>query len=211
MGVYPSDNYVFVLSITNPDGSNPVVITEPTLTVVNAVTGSVVTAAQAMVAIPGTQKVYTYVWDTTGLQDGTYLGLVSYATADATVQGRLLKAVRLGDSRITGVVALDSSVAKDETVAKDATVMKFSDYVLPQNDEYVQAIYSKTQLIPTNPATADDLTVLADKLEDIHDFVVGTWTVNKANNTMTLFRKDGSILQSFTLEITSTESNRLRA
>lgn len=208
--LYPNDKHVFLLSIVNADGSNPNVTVAPTVTIINAVSGNVVVPATAMDLIAGTQKVYSYVWDTAAQPEATYLALVSYAADGVTVQGRMLESVRLGDSRVTGAVALDATVAKELTVAKDATVMKYAQYVLPKNDDYVRAIKSRVDLLPNDPASAAAIAALAAKLEDVHDFVTGTWIVDKANDKMTLYRKDGSVLQAFNLEDTDTHSNRLR-
>jgi hypothetical protein len=209
--VYPNDTYIFLLSVTKADGGDPNVTAAPTITVLNAASGQVVSAAAPMTLIDGTRKVYSYAWDTTGQTDGAYIGVVSYAADGVTIQGQLLETVRLGDARVKGPVALDATVAKDSTVAKDATVMHYREYVLPKNDDYVRSIYSKVQLIPANPATAEAITSLGLKLEDIHDFVMGTWVVDKVAKTMTLRRKDGSVLTTFNIADTDTTSSRIKA
>ena len=78
---------------------------------VDAISGAVLVSAAAMNLIAGTAQVYTYALTTTGIAEGTYLAVASYATAAATVNNLFLETVRLGDSRVTGPVALEATVA----------------------------------------------------------------------------------------------------
>lgn len=209
MSLYPGDSYRFVLSITKADGSTPSVTSPPTISVVRLSDNAVLVSNASMNPVPGTEIVYTYVWNSSGQGNGHYLAVVSYAADGVTVTNRLLEAVRLGDSRITGVVALESTAAKDATVAKDVTTLKSSEYVSPDASPIVQSIKSKVDLLPADPATETTLSILDTKLEDIHDEVVGRWSVDKASQTLTLFRKNGMVLKSFNLISNSAVSERV--
>ena len=199
--LYPGDIRTFLLSLSHTDGSAPTVTTAPLITVIRLIDGVSVTTAQAMVLVTGTSLVYAYPWNTAGLANGDYLAVVSYAADGATINGRFLENVRLGDTRVTGLVALDSTVAHDATVAKDATVAHLADLatINPSTSAAVLGIKAKTDTLPTNPASQDSLLALTQLITDVHDVSLGTWVVDKTQNpkVLTFRRLDGSVLANF--------------
>jgi phosphoribosylformylglycinamidine (FGAM) synthase-like enzyme len=197
--IYPGDTHVFSLALGSGSSGDTAVMVTPRITVLDALSGAVLVSAAAMNLIAGTAQVYTYAWTTTGIPEGAYFAVVSYATASATVNNRFLEAVRLGDSRVTGPVALDATVAKDATVAHDAAVLKLSDYTPAGRDAVVQAIKARTDLLPNDPASLSALTAIATALNDVRDFALGSWVNDMVNHTLTLRRVDGSVLAVFTV------------
>jgi len=151
--------------------------------------------------LPGTTLVYSYLWNTAAAANGDYLAVVSYAADGNTFNGQFVERIRLGDSRITGAVALDATVAHDATVAKDATVAHLTDLatISPNTSTVVLAIKAKTDLLPANPASGDALTLITSLLTDVHDAQLGTWSVDKTQNpkVLTFKRLDGTTLASF--------------
>lgn len=200
--VYSGDTHQFVLSITKSDGSDPLVTATPTITVVRLRDQVALVTAQAMTLITGTQEIYTYAWHTTGVEDGDYLAFVSYATDGVVVTSRYLDRVRIGDARVTGVVAQDATVAKDGTVAKDATVAKASAVgQLPTMSETLARIESKVNQLPVRPADEATLEVLEAMLQDVKDAELGTWIIDKTVNpkVLSLRRLDGTTLAQYQL------------
>lgn len=212
--IYPGDLVRFFLSITNTDGSDPDVTVAPVITIVRARDGQAVVTAAAMTLVAGTQKLYQNIWDSAGVEDGEYYALVSYVADGVTVSNRFLNNVRLGDSRVTGVVALDATVAKEGTTAKDATVAHASDLagLNPDNSSAVQSIKAKTDLLPNDPASETTLASVLALLVDLNDATLGSWRIDKTVNpqTITFLRPDGSTLASFSLSESDTESLRTR-
>lgn len=212
---YPGDSYTFLLTITLATGAGPTITTAPVITVVNLSTGSAVVTGQTMTAITGTSsQVYKYIWNTAGLADGDYIGLVSYAHDSITINSQLLEKVHLGDSRVVGVVAQDATVAKDGTVAKDSTVAHTTDLVSisPNNSSVVLAIKAKTDLLPATPADNATLIAVQSAITDIHNAVMGTWVIDKTQSpqVLTFFNSDSSVLARFQLSDGPTATNRTK-
>jgi len=212
--IYSGDTYNFLLSLNHTDGTVPSVSVAPLITIVQMGSNLPVASAQAMTLVPGTTLVYAYAWSTAGVADGDYLAVVSYAADGATINNRFLERVRIGDSRITGLVALDQTVARDATVAKDATVAHQTDLAAlnPANSATVLAIKAKTDSLPINPASQDTLVTLLGLLTDTHDASLGTWTIDKTQNpkVMNFLRLDGSVLASFQVTEDSNSAARTR-
>ncbi len=210
--IYPGDVHYFVLPLLKAGGGDPDVTSDPTITVIHTLDNAALTGhvSQPMTLIPGTQKVYTYRWDTTGLNDGVYLALIDYAAEEELHQGQLLEVVQLGDSRIRGLVALEATTAKQDVVAKDATVMKKSDFVHPNDASSIQFIKSKVGGLPANVASAEaleDVRLLAEKAKDAS---LGTWSINKTTNILTMYRENGTELARFQLVSHNDGSTRTR-
>lgn len=205
---YPGDIYTFVFAVP---GTSPNVTATPQVTVVDPTSSSVIVASQAMTLISGSSAVYTYNWNTTGTGNGMYVALVSYAVSGTPYSGVFLERVQLGDSRVTGVVALDATVAKDSTVAHDATVFKITDFIAPSADAVIQQILGFVQRIPTAPATETTLATVASGVQDIRDYSLGTWVLDKVHNTLTLNRVGGGVLATFNLVNNANNSNRVAA
>lgn len=212
---YPGDLKNLVLSITNSAGTAPSVTVAPVISVIRLSDLTTVVNAQAMTMMAGTQAVYFYAWNTFNAQNGDYVAIVSYAADGITISGRLLQVVTIGDSRITGTVALDATVAKDSTVAKDATVAHFTDLatVSPDNSITVAAIKAKTDNLPVDPASLTVLNAIAANVQDLHDSNGGTWTIDKTQNpqVLTILRPSGAVLARFQLTDSSTATNRTPA
>jgi hypothetical protein len=199
--IYPGDNYTILFSLSNANGSTPNVTTAPLLTVIQLSTGNPVVSAQAMTLVTGTTLVYSYPWNTTGLQNGDYLAVVSYAAGGNTFNGQFLEQLRLGDTNITGPVALAANVALNATVAKDATVAHLTDLatINPNTSTVVLAIQSAVNAIPNNLATQDSVNLLVSLLTDVHDGQFGTWSVDKTQSPkmLSFYRLDGSVLATY--------------
>lgn len=210
--IYPGDIKNIVLSITKTDGTQPSVTLAPIVSVVRLVDQTAVVNAQPMTQVNGSQVVYFYTWDTTGAQEGDYIALVSYASDGVSVSSRMLDSFRLGDSRVTGVVALNSTVAKDATVAKDSSVAHFTDLatVSPDASPVVLAIKAKTDNLPADPASLSILNAVAQNLQDLHDYELGTWTIDKNQNPqiLTILRPNGGVLARFQLTDSNSTTNR---
>jgi hypothetical protein len=211
--IYAGDIHQFVLSITAAAGANPTISTPPAVTVVCLRDPSIaVVTSQPMTLIEGTQKIYTYAWNTTGVEDGDYVAFVTYAADGVTVTSRYLDRVRLGDARVTAVVAKDSTVAKDATVAKDVTVAKAAVVsALPALGTAVALIKQSTDALPTSPANEATLQTLLALLQDVKDAELGTWLIDKTQNpkVLTLRRLNGDTLAQYTLS--EDDSSAVRA
>jgi hypothetical protein len=208
--IYPGDKYTFAFPVQNADGSAPTVTSAPTITILNLATNTAVLAAPGqMTAVPGTQYVYTYTWNTAGVSVGQYIALVSYVANGVAMNNRFLERFQLGDSYITGPVALDSTVAKDATVARDATILHKSEYVSADTSVVVNSILQAIQRLPETLATAQENSVQAQLTQDLWDATLGSWVINKTTNTMSLYRKNGgSLLAQFSLANSNTSSSR---
>jgi hypothetical protein len=136
-------------------------------------------------------------------------GTGSIAT-DVTVSNQsisLTDHLHIGDSYITGQVALNATVAQNSTVAKDATVFKSSQWVAPQNDPLVQTINTAVQTIFTNSNTEIVLLgtlaegTLSGLIQDIYDNLFGTWTIDQTVSPPILYinRVGGGNIASFQL------------
>lgn len=210
--LYPGDVKNLVLSITNSAGTDPSVSVAPTVSVIQLATGTSVLTGQAMTKITGTQAIYTFPWATTGLAKGDYVAIVSYAADSVTINARLLEFFRLGDTNITGVVALDATTAKDATVARDATVAHQTDLTLlsPDNSQTVLAIKAKTDALPIDPASMTALAALIGNAQELHDYQFGTWTIDKTQSPqiLTILSPAQEALASFTLTDSPTATQR---
>jgi hypothetical protein len=207
---YPGDKYTFVFPLQNPDGSAPQVTSAPTINILNLATMTAVLAAPGqMTAMPGTQYVYTYTWNTALVSTGQYVALISYVANGAAMNNRFLEKLQLGDTYLTGPVALDATVAKDATVARDATVLHRADYTSPDNSGAVNAIVSAIGSLPQILSTQDQHSALAQLTQDIYDATLGSWVINKNTNTMSLFRRSGgALLAQFSLANSNANSSR---
>lgn len=215
--IFIGDTHVFLLSLTNADGSLVTVTTQPTIQVINARTGvGVLALAATMTVIAGTRLIYSYAWvipNTVTTDD--YFAIVSYATSTVTIQNQFLEKLRVGNSMILSTVAQDATVAKDLTTAKDATVAKSADLVAisPDNSITVQAIKAKTDLIPQAPADIPTLTGLGVLLNDIHEGVLGNLIIDRTvqPRTMRILRYPDNVqIAAFTLTDDGNSSGRTR-
>lgn len=210
--IYTGDIKSIVLSITNAAGTAPVVTVAPTVMVIQVSSGSTVLAAVAMTLIAGTQAVYTYSWSTAGIPNGDYVAIVSYAADGITVNSRLLETFHIGDTNITGPVALAAIVAQNATVAKDATVAHLSDLTIisPDNSATVQAIKAKTDNLPVDPASMTVLNAIGLNVQDLFNFQFGTWTIDKTQNpqVLTILSPAQAVVARFTLSDSPTATQR---
>jgi hypothetical protein len=209
---YPGDIKNLVLSITLASGASPNVTVTPVVSIIRLSDLSTVVTAAQMILVAGTQAIYLYGWNTTAAEDGDYLAIVSYASDGITVNSRLLEVFQLGDSRITGLLALDATVAKDVTVAKDGTVAHLADLtgLSPDNSVTVLAIKAKTDNLPSDPASLTVLNQIGANVQDLRDYEFGTWTIDKTKNpqVLTLLRTNQSTLTTFTLTDSPTQTQR---
>lgn len=210
--LYPGDIKNLVLSITNTAGTAPNVTVAPVVSVIQLSTGTTVLTAAPMSIMAGTQVVYTYQWPTTGLSNGDYVAIVSYAADGLTINGRLLEVFHLGDTNVTGVVALDATVSKDSTVAKDATVAHVTDLasVSPDSSVTVLAIKAKTDNLPVDPASSTVLNAVGANVQSLFNFQFGTWTIDKTQNpqVLTILSPGGLTVATFTLTDSPTSTQR---
>jgi hypothetical protein len=147
---------------------------------------------------------YEYVWNTTGMDDGNYLALTSYTANEVTVTQRLLGKVQVGDTRLTGKVALEATAAKDLLISKAATTVQAFAYVSPNSSLILQDIWEKVDSIPACPASQTALASLLSLLTDIKDQTLGSWVANKRMNTLTFLRENGQVLK--VLKLTNDDS-----
>jgi len=181
--------------------------------VVQLSTGTSVLAANPMALLVGTQAVYTYSWSTTGMLVGDYASIVSYAADGVTINGRLLEVFHLGDTNITGPVALAATTAQQDTVALDATVAHLTDLatINPNTSTVVLSIQAKTSNLPSDPVSYATLATLLSNVQGIHDYQFGTWTIDKTQNpnVLTILSPAQAVLASFTLSDSTTATQRL--
>lgn len=148
----------------------------------------------AMVTDPGTESVL-----------GT-----GKAIADTTVSNQLISdtdKLHIGDTFVTGQVALDATVAKNSTVAKDATVMKSAQYTSPSNDPVVQGINTTVASLLADVTGLVTLLgslgagSISDLIQDIYDGSFGGISIDQTVNppVMTITRVNGSAIASFQL------------
>lgn len=115
--------------------------------------------------------------------------------------------LHIGDSFITGQVALNATVAQNSTVAKDATVFKASSYVAPSNDPTVQTINTSVATILANSTTEVALLgtlaqgTVAGLLQDVYDNLFGSWSIDQTVVPPVLYIKriNGTVIASFQL------------
>lgn len=208
---YPGDILVFVLSLQAEDGTAPTVSGTPTCTVINALTGTPLTSpALSLTAVSGTAGLYSGSWNSAGAPQGLYLALVSYATNTETVNGKLLTTIQLGDTYVTGRVALDATVAKDVSVAKAAYTLQKADYVPPDQSTLLQNISTGLSALASNLPSLSLFNQLLQSVGNLSDFLFGNWTINKQTNEMIYFRENGAQLKKYLLSNSANESSRLQ-
>lgn len=207
--LYPGDVHQFIL------GLNGTVTAAPTISIVDPASGTFHVRDVAMdpvmdttnaTAIPGA---YRYAWNSAGRANGYYVAFVTYGLNSVAHNKEFLEKVMLGDSRVTGVVALDATVAKDASVAKDSTVAKAADVRnIDPND--IAFIKTKVANLPLSPADQASLVTLLARMGDVLDSCVGAWSINKTANpkTLTLYRANGQVLATYTYSDDATSSQR---
>lgn len=213
--IYQGDTYTFILSLTNANGSTPTVGTAPSIQIINASSGSSVLSVPAnMNLVVGSTLVYTYAWSIPATTiSGDYFAVVSYAMSGSVYTGQYLDRVRIGDTYVSGPVALNSTVALNATVAKDATVAHLTDLqtINPDTSSVVLSIQSKTNNLPSDPVSTTLVNNLLSLITDIHDVSLGEILIDKTINPrkMTIKRvTDGSTLAIFYLAETPTTTTR---
>lgn len=208
---YPADAISIVLPLQKVNGTSMTVTFGPKVNILKATDGTVVISNASMSAVPGTSGIYHYLWTANNVTDGTYIVFASYTADGLVVQDLFLKTIELGDSRVTDVVAKNSTVAKDATVAKSATVLAAEDYVSPDDSDLVQSIKSRLDEMPASIASASAVAAVAAKLAEVWQASFGDVIVNKDTNTMVILNADQSPLATFDLENDDTHSARIRA
>jgi hypothetical protein len=215
MAIYPGDSYTFLLSLTHTDGTTPAVGTVPTIQIVNASTSaSVLGTPGTMTLVAGSVLVYKYTWVISSAQTkGDYFAVVSYVADSIVITGRYLDRIRVGDTFVTGAVALASTTALDATVAKDSTVAHLSDLaaISPDTSTAVLAIKAKTDNLPVDPTSTTLITTLLGLITDIRDCNLGAIVIDRTVNPRIMSIKrvvDSSTLATFQLSETSSSTNR---
>ena len=201
---YSGESYSFLLFLMRNDGTPIQVTPLPLLTVVRLTDGQPVVSQAEMQRLEDMPGAYEYVWNTTGIDDGNYLALTSYTANEVTVTQRLLGKVQVGDTRLTGKVALEATAAKDLLIAKAATTVQAFAYVSPNSSLILQDIWEKVDSIPACPASQTALASLLSLLTDIKDQTLGSWVANKRMNTLTFLRENGQVLK--VLKLTNDDS-----
>jgi hypothetical protein len=165
-----------------------------------------------MVLITGSQAVYNYPWSTTGLSNGDYLAIVSYASDGLTINGRCLEVFHLGDTNVTGPVSLAAVVALNSTVAKDATVAHMVDLatISPDASPAVLAIKAKTDNLPFDPASLTVLNQVGANVQGLFNAQFGTWTIDKTQTpqVLTILSPVGGVVATFTLTDSGSATQR---
>ena len=201
---YSGESYSFLLFLMRNDGTPLQVTPLPLLTVVRLADEQPVVSQAEMQRLEDMPGAYEYVWNTTGMDDGNYLALTSYTANEVTVTQRLLGKVQVGDTRLTGKVALEATAAKDLLIAKAATTVQAFAYVSPNSSLILQDIWEKVDSIPACPASQTALASLLSLLTDIKDQTLGSWVANKRMNTLTFLRENGQVLK--VLKLTNDDS-----
>lgn len=216
MASNPGDTYNFILNI--PD-TGFTISSQPSMTVINLATLLPVTGYTAitMTFVTGTDYVYYMPFMVPSTSPADYVAIVSYATsAPATISNQFVSALHVGDSYITGPVALNATVAKDATVAKNATVLLASQYVAPGSDPTVQAINTNVQDILTDTTAIEtavgslSMSSLAGLVQDIYDATFGTVRIDQTANPPVLYinRINGTNIATFQLINNPTTTER---
>lgn len=125
--------------------------------------------------------------------------------------------LHVGDSNITGQVALQSTVALNATVAKDATVFKATSYVTPSNDPLVQQIATAATAIQADTDGLVALTgslgsgTLAGLIQDLYDAAYGGISIDQTQNppVMSIKRINGTVIATFQLVNNNTATQRV--
>lgn len=211
--LYVGDTETLTFSLSHSDGSSPTVTVTPLITIIKVETGASVVSSASMTLLTGTNLTYYYNFVTTGLSIGHYIAVVSYVADGNTISNLFLKNIRLGDTYITGIVALDATVAKNATVALAATTATPTQVaaVNPNISTEVLAIRAAVDTLPTNPADNDLLTTLGHTLTDVKDATLGTWLIDKTVNPNILTYKrtnNSTTMSTYTLSENSTSAQR---
>lgn len=148
----------------------------------------------------------------TGWGSGSFISTSIVSNQLITLSDEL----HIGDTYITGQVALQATVALAANVALDSTVMHASQYVAPANDPTVQSISNQSTTILSNTsATASTIGSLAagtmsGLIQDIYDNVFGSWNIDQTQNPPVLYIKriNGDVIASFQLINTNTATQR---
>jgi hypothetical protein len=208
---YPGDTYNFILNI--PNTGSTVVSSAPLITILDILNpGTPIVSGASMTLVTGTSYVYYYSFTIPNASPKDYIAIYSYATTSpaVTVSNQLISLkdeLHVGDSYVTGPVALNATVAQNATVAKDATVMKSSQYVAPQNDPTIQTIATQTATINSNTASTSTLLgtlaagTLSGLIQDIYDYSFGAWSIDNTVVPPVLYisRVNGTPIASFQL------------
>jgi hypothetical protein len=192
--IYPGDSYTLLLNIPPVAGAAATITTAPLISVIQLSSGTPVVSAQPMTFVTGTTSIYSYLWNTSSLINGDYLAVVSYAANGVTYNGIFLEHVRLGDTYVTGPVALNATVALAANTATPADVAA----VNPNTSSAIAAIQSAIAALPDTLATQESVNLLTSLVTDVHDYSFGTWSVNKtvSPKVLTCYSLDGSVLAS---------------
>lgn len=203
---YPGDTRYIYLPITLATGVNPNVTATPVVTIIRLSDSTTIVSAQTMTLVTGTQAVYVYPWSiASNALSGDYLAIASWTNDGITYNSRpiLPELIHVGDTYITGPVALSATVALNATVAKDATVAHASDLaaVNPNNSSLVQSIAAKTANLPSDPAGMTLLATPIQHIQDTYDGVLGPMAVDKTQNppVITITRVGGGTLATYTI------------
>lgn len=196
-------------------GTLPNVTTSPVIQIVSLTTFTAqLGSAAAMTALDGTNQVWSYTWSVGSAPSSQYIAIVSYVADGNTFNSHPIEKISVGDTRVTGAVALDSTVAKDATVAKDTTVAHVSDVqaIAPENDPVIQDIKAKVDALPADPAGITALSGYLSDIVDIHDAVLGNQVVDKTQNPplYTIKRLDNSTLAEYAISDNSTTTSRIK-
>jgi hypothetical protein len=186
---------------TTGSGTGNFNVTNAPILTVNPSTGVVTVAVVGSALVVGT------------LGTGSVSVVTTVSNQLVTVKDEL----HVGDSYVTGPVALNATVAQNSTVAKDATVMKSSQYVAPQNDPTVQTIAAQTNTINNNTAATSTLLgtlaagTLSGLIQDIYDYSFGAWRIDNTVSPPVLYisRINGTPIASFTLQQTVSATQRI--
>jgi len=212
------DIVTLYLSLLPSNGSSPTVTTPPQVSVLRALDDAAMDVAGtgvktvAMSLVTGTAALYKFNWPTSTMTNGAYAALVSYVANGITITNQLLSVILLGDSYLTGPVALASVTAKTTDVPPVSEVMLVSDFVAPSADTSIQEILAKVNTLPTSPADQATLLSVSAQMQDIHDGVLGSWSLNKDvnPNILTLYRLDGSVLDTYSFTNSSSIYSRTK-
>lgn len=212
---HAGDSYTFTLLITSPTGATINVTTVPSIQIVNASNGTtMLSSAATMTLITGSHYLYTYNWAIpSGAPQAKYVGLVSYVANGNIFNSVPIETVLVGDSYISGPVALAATVALNATVAKDATVAHVTDLISinPENSPIMAAIKAKTDLIPTQPAAVSDVQAVQTDTQLIKGMLLADIDVNRTALPRVLtYTYNGQVLASYTLVDDSSSSGRTR-
>jgi len=171
-----------------------------------------------MTLVTGSDYVYFMPFVIPSTAPADYVAIVSYATSTpTTVASQFVSALHVGDSYISGPVALNATVAKDATVAKNATVLLASQYVDPSSDPTVQNINTNVQAVLADTAAIDAAVgvplmsaTLAGLVQDVYDATFGTIRIDQTANPPILYinRINGTNIATFQLINNPTTTER---